>query len=411
MSYAAMHRFYDQAQKTLTEIKKQGRYREFAPLHRNVEMFPVSRLYKADGQLQDVVVWSSNDYLGMGVDPIVVQAAQQAAAEYGIGAGGTRNIAGTSPAHNALEAELADLHGKEAALLFVSGYVSNQASLAAILNALPNFHVFSDAKNHASMIAGIKSSRATIHIFKHNDVIDLAACLRRAPADAPKLIAFESVYSMDADIAPIGAICDLADEYGALTYLDEVHAVGMYGPQGGGIAERDGLAHRIDVIEGTLAKGFGCQGGYITGASHLVDYVRCTAPGFIFTTSLSPVIASAALASIRLLRRDHGRRLALFERAELLKTLLDQAKLPRVRSASHIVPIHIGRADHCNAISARLLNDFGHYATPINYPTVPHGFERLRLTPSPRHTNDMMASLIKALCHVAAGLVSTAQAA
>jgi 5-aminolevulinate synthase len=391
-----MHPFQDHCRRALAEIRAQGRYRNFVALARQAPRFPVYQ--RADGS--EVVVWSSNDYLGMGVSDITIAAACAAARAHGTGAGGTRNISGTTPLHDALEAELASLHGKPAALLFTSGFVANQAALGTILNSLPGWHVFSDAKNHASMIVGIKASKATCHIYRHNDMAHLTELLAVAPADAPKMIAFESVYSMDADIAPIGAICDLAEKYGALTYLDEVHAVGMYGPQGGGVAERDGVAARIDIIEGTLAKAYGCHGGYIAGAADMVDYIRCTAPGFIFTTALPPTTVAAALASVRHLRADGTRRTALFERADSLKRRLDAAGLPRIASASHIVPVHIGEAALCSAVSRRLLDDFGIYATPINYPTVPRGAERLRLTPTPLHSDAMMDALIAALSTV-----------
>jgi 5-aminolevulinate synthase len=301
----------------------------------------------------------------------------------------------------ALEEELADLHGKDAALLFTSGYVSNQASLGAILNSLPDWHVFSDAKNHNSMIVGIKDARnATVHIFKHNDLADLQRLLAAAPADAPKLIVFESVYSMDGDIAPIGAICDLADKYNALTYLDEVHAVGMYGRHGGGVSERDGVAHRVTIIEGTLAKAYGCHGGYITGDFKVLDYIRSVAPGFIFTTALPPPTVAAALTSIRVLKADHGRRALLFNRAETLKAKFAAAGLPVLPSESHIVPLMIGNAAKATAISMRLIREFGMYATPINYPTVAAGTERLRFTPGPKHTDAMMDELVAALQHI-----------
>ena len=386
---------------SLDAIRAQGRYREFTPLQKQADAFPWYR--RPDGSR--VLVWSSNDYLAMGGHPVVVEAACAAAREMGAGAGGTRNISGTSPAHDALEAELAALHGKPAALLFTSGFVSNQASLSTILNSRPAgpdvlWHVFSDAKNHASMIAGIKGARAVVHIFRHNDMDDLAGLLAAAPADAPKLIAFESVYSMDADIAPLADICDLAEQYGAVTYLDEVHAVGMYGPNGGGVSERDRVAHRIDIIEGTLAKAFGCHGGYIAGNADVVDYIRSVAPGFIFTTSLPPMTAAAALAAVRHVRGDGARRARLFERAETLKRRFDAAGLPRIESESHIVPLHIGEAALCKAVSRRLLEEFGMYATPINYPTVPRGEERLRFTPTPAHTDAMMDALMDALCAI-----------
>ncbi len=388
-----MHPFHAHCQQTLDAILAQGRYRRFTPLHKQADRFPLYR--RPDGS--EVLVWSSNDYLGMGGHPIVVEAACAAARAMGAGAGGTRNISGTSPAHDALEAELADLHGKQAALLFTSGFVSNQAALSTILNSLPGWLVLSDARNHASMIAGIKGSKAACHIYRHNDMAHLEALLRAAPADTPKLIAFESVYSMDADIAPLATICELAERYGAMTYLDEVHAVGMYGPNGGGVSERDGVAARIDVIEGTLAKAFGCHGGYIAAAAEVVDYIRSCAPGFIFTTSLPPMVASAALASVRHVRGDGARRAKLFERAATLKRYLAAAGLPLLASDSHIVPLHIGDAALCSAVSRRLLDEFGMYATPINYPTVPRGEERLRFTPTPLHTDAMMERLVAAL--------------
>jgi 5-aminolevulinate synthase len=388
-----MHPFHAHCRESLASIEAQGRYRRFTPLRKQAERFPLYR--RPDGS--EVLVWSSNDYLGMGGHPVVIEAACTAAREMGAGAGGTRNISGTSPVHDALEAELADLHGKPAALLFTSGFVSNQAALSTILNSLPDWQVFSDTRNHASMIAGIKGSRAACHIFRHNDLAHLEELLRAVPTGVPKLIAFESVYSMDADIAPIGAICDLAARHDAMTYLDEVHAVGMYGPTGGGVAERDGAAGRIDVIEGTLAKAFGCHGGYIAGDTSVVDYVRSSAPGFIFTTSLPPMIAAAALASVRHVRGDAERREALFERAATLQRRLGAAGLPVLPSASHIVPLHIGDATRCSAVSRRLLDEFAMYATPINYPTVPRGEERLRLTPTPLHTDAMMDRLEAAL--------------
>ena len=391
-----MHPFRLAARAELDRIRAQGRYRVFTPLRKQAGRFPVYGM-ACDGKVRDITVWSSNDYLAMGVHPAVIEAAAQAVRDMGAGAGGTRNIAGTSHLHDALEAELASLHHKQAALLFTSGYVANQAALGTILGRLPDWHVFSDAKNHASMIAGIKAARATVHVFAHNDLSDLAARLRAAPPDAPKLIAFESVYSMDADISPIAAICDLADRHGAMTYLDEVHAVGLYGPNGGGVAERDGVLDRIDLIEGTLAKGFGCHGGYIAGDADLIDWLRSTASGFIFTTSLPPSTVAAALASVRHVRADPARRAQLFERAERLKAKLDAAGLPRIASASHIVPVHVGEASLCREVSRRLLDEFAIYATPINYPTVPVGHERLRLTPTPLHTDAMMDALVTAL--------------
>ncbi len=396
-----MNAFHAHCQKVLDDIRAQGRYRVFTPLRKRAADFPWYT--RPDGSR--VLVWSSNDYMAMGGHPVLVEAACAAAREMGAGAGGTRNISGTSPVHDALEAELASLHGKQAGLLFTSGFVSNQAALSTILNSTPHgpderWHVFSDAKNHASMIAGIKGSRAVCHIYRHNDVAHLEALLDAAPPAAPKLIAFESVYSMDADIAPIGAICDLAARHDAMTYLDEVHAVGMYGPNGGGVSERDGVAHRVDIIEGTLAKAFGCHGGYITGDAGVIDFIRSTAPGFIFTTSLPPMTAAAALASVRHVRQDHARRAKLFERAEALKQRFDRAGLPRIASSSHIVPLHVGDAALCTEVSQRLLSEFSMYATPINYPTVPRGEERLRFTPGPLHTDAMMDALTEALLRI-----------
>jgi 5-aminolevulinate synthase len=394
-----MNAFLDHCRSHLAEIRAQGRYRRFTPLSRDAARFPVYTVNQ-NGAERDITVWSSNDYLAMGVDPVTIDGARAALESLGAGAGGTRNIGGTSPLHDALEAELASLHGKDAALLFSSGFVSNQASLAAILRSLPDWQVFSDEKNHASMIAGIKGSPATCHIFRHNDLGHLAALLAAAPAAAPKLIAFESVYSMDADIAPIGAICDLADQYGALTYLDEVHAVGMYGAHGGGVSERDGLAHRLTLIEGTLAKAFGCHGGYVAAEATVIDYIRSTAPGFIFTTALPPAVVGGALASLRHLKGDQARRSALFSQVALLKRKLDAAGLPRLPTESHIVPLMIRDADLCREVSRLLLERHGHYATPINYPTVPRGTERLRLTPTPLHTEAMMDDLIAALAEI-----------
>jgi 5-aminolevulinate synthase len=391
-----MHPFHDACRRALADIRRQGRYRTFTPLRKQADRFPVYAMTR-NGVEHDVTVWSANDYLGMGVHPVVVEAAAKAAREMGAGAGGTRNIAGTGQVHDALEAELADLHGRERALIFTSGYVANQATLSTILRTFPDWHVFSDEKNHASMIAGIKGAPATVHIWAHNDVADLEAKLRAIPADVPKMVAFESVYSMDADIAPIGAICDVAERYRALTYLDEVHAVGLYGPGGAGVAARDGVGHRVDIIEGTLAKGFGCHGGYIAGDADVVDFIRSNASGFIFTTSMPPTTAAAALASIRHVRADDALRARIFERAATLKAKLDRAGVPRIESASHIVPIHIGEAALCREVSARLLDKFDIYATPINYPTVPVGSERLRLTPSPLHTDAMMDRLVSAL--------------
>ncbi|GAB0116272.1 5-aminolevulinate synthase [Acidisoma sp. 7E03] len=398
-----MNAFVEHCRSHLAEIEAQGRYRRFTPLARDATRYPVYQLTE-NGRTRDITVWSANDYLGMGVDDGVIAAGRSALETLGAGAGGTRNISGTSPLHDALEAELAALHGRERALLFASGFVSNQATLTCILRSLPGFICFSDEKNHASMIAGIKNSPATCHVFRHNDLAHLEALLAAAPADAPKLIAFESVYSMDADIAPIGAICDLADRYGALTYLDEVHAVGMYGPTGGGVSEREGVARRLTVIEGTLAKAIGAHGGYVAADAVVIDYIRSTAPGFIFTTSLPPAVVGSALASIRRIRRDDALRASLFASAERLKRKLDVAGLPRLPSESHIVPLMVRDADLCREVSRRLLAEHGHYATPINYPTVPRGTERLRFTPGPRHTEAMMDDLVAALVDIFAAL-------
>jgi 5-aminolevulinate synthase len=391
------HQFLKHCEQALAEITAQGRYRRFVALEKLADRFPYYRV-TMDGRTEDILVWSSNDYLAMGTDPAVIAAAVAAARDMGVGAGGTRNIAGSSPLHVALEQELASLHGKDAALLFTSGYVSNQATLGAMLNALPDWQVFSDAANHNSMITGIKDGRrATVHVFKHNDLDDLERLLAAAPAAAPKLIAFESVYSMDGDIAPVAAICDLAERFGALTYLDEVHAVGMYGATGGGISERDGVAHRLTIIEGTLAKAFGCQGGYVAGEAKVIDYIRSVAPGFIFTTALPPPTVAAALASVRMLKQDAARRALLFARAAMLKEKFAAAGLPVMPSESHIVPLFIGDAARATEVSMQLIRQFGMYATPINYPTVPAGTERLRFTPGPKHSESMMDDLVAAL--------------
>ncbi len=382
---------------SLEGLRREGRYREFAHLEKLAGRFPVYRWHSPEGA-REVTVWSSNDYLGMGSHPGVLAAATQAIAEHGAGAGGTRNISGTSPLHVALEQELAALHGKPAALLFGSGYIANQAALSALLEALPGFIVFSDEKNHASMIAGMRGARdAKRVIWRHNDLADLEAKLAAADPRAPKLIAFESVYSMDGDIADIAAICDLADRYGAMTYLDEVHAVGLYGAGGGGIAEREGVADRVDLIEGTLAKGFGVLGGYVAGKADVVDYIRSVAGGLIFTTALPPAVAGAALASVKLLRADAARREKLAARAAALKAALDAAGLPRMPGPSHIVPLLVGEAELCRQVARRLLAEHAIYATPINYPTVPRGTERLRICATPFHTDAMIAELVVAL--------------
>jgi 5-aminolevulinate synthase len=381
-------------------VKGEGRYRVFADIQREQGRFPHATLRTTDGARRDIVVWCSNDYLGQGQHPDVIAALADAARKVGAGSGGTRNISGTTSYHVDLEAELAQLHGKEAALLFTSGYVSNDATLSTLAKLFPDLWIYSDEMNHASMIEGIKRSKCNVRIFRHNDLQHLESLLNEAPADAPKLIAFESVYSMDADVAPIAAICDIAEAYGAMTYLDEVHGVGLYGEGGGGIAERDGAMHRVDFIEGTLAKAFGVMGGYVTGPAHAIDAIRSFAPGFIFTTSLAPSLAAAALESVRLVRRCPHMRTRLAERAERLKALLSDAGLPVMPSTTHIVPLLVGDAALCKAISDALLFEHGIYVQPINYPTVPRGTERLRFTPSPFHDDDLMDRLMDALLSV-----------
>lgn len=380
----------------IAKVKAEGRYRVFNDIKRVKGDFPRARHFFEDRE-REVTVWCSNDYLGMGQHPVVLEAMHKALDECGAGSGGTRNIAGTNHYHVLLEAELADLHQKEAGLLFTSGYISNAATLSTLAMALPGCVVFSDQMNHASMIQGIRGSKATRHIFKHNDIRHLRSLLEQTPRDVPKLIAFESVYSMDGDIAPISEICDLADEFNAITYLDEVHAVGLYGGRGGGISERENLADRITVIEGTLAKAFGVMGGYIAGSKNLIDLVRSYSPGFIFTTSLSPVLAAGALASVRHLKSSDVERRAHQERAATLKNLFTRHNLPVMPSVSHIVPLFVGDPVLTKQVSDTLLEEFNIYVQPINYPTVPKGTERLRFTPSPLHTDAMMDELLGAL--------------
>jgi 5-aminolevulinate synthase len=383
----------------LDRVREEGRYRVFIDLKRHRGEFPVATWTREDGSAGEVVVWCSNDYLGQGQNPVVLDAMHQAIDEAGAGSGGTRNISGTTRYHVELEAELADWHGKEAALLFTSGYVSNEATLSTLYKILPGLIVFSDELNHNSMISGIRAgAREQRRIWRHNDLAHLEELLAAAPAGAPKLIAFESVYSMDGDIADIPAIVKLAKTYNALTYIDEVHAVGMYGPRGAGVAERDGAMADIDIIEATLAKAVGVMGGYIAADAVIVDAIRSYADGFIFTTSLPPALAAGALASIRWLKEHPEIRQAHQERAAALKARMRKAGLPVMDSSvSHIVPLLVGDPVHCKLISDILLDDFGIYVQPINFPTVPRGTDRLRFTPSPAHTDEMMDRLIDAL--------------
>jgi 5-aminolevulinate synthase len=387
-------------QAAIDRLHDEGRYRVFIDVLRNKGAFPNARCFAGHNGPKPITVWCSNDYLGMGQHPNVIAAMEGALHDVGAGSGGTRNIGGNSHYHIDLEAELADLHGKDGALLFTSGYVSNEATLATLGKLLPGCVIFSDEFNHASMIAGIRNSGCEKRVFRHNDLAHLEQLLREEEPGTPKLIAFESVYSMDGDIAPIAAMCDLAERYGALTYLDEVHAVGMYGARGGGISERDAVADRVTIIEGTLGKAFGVMGGYIAADTRIIDCIRSYAPGFIFTTSLSPVLVAGALASVRHLKQSADERAAQQAGAASLKAKLAEAGLPVMPSVTHIVPVMVGCAVKAKRISDILLAEYGLYVQPINFPTVPRGTERLRFTPGPCHDEAMIDELVGALSEV-----------
>ena len=384
----------------IDRLHAEGRYRVFIDILRNKGAYPNARCFAGHNGPKPITVWCSNDYLAMGQHPKVIAAMEEALHDVGAGSGGTRNIGGNTHYHVDLEAELADLHGKDGALLFTSGYVSNEATLSTLAKVLPGCVIFSDELNHASMIAGIRNSGAEKRVFRHNDLAHLEELLAAEDPAAPKLVAFESVYSMDGDVAPIAAICDLADRYNALTYCDEVHAVGMYGPRGGGITEREGLAHRVTVIEGTLGKAFGVMGGYIAADQQIIDVIRSYAPGFIFTTSLSPVLVAGVLASVRHLKASSVEREGQQASAARLKAMFADAGLPVMASTTHIVPLMVGDPVKAKRISDVLLAEYGVYVQPINYPTVPRGTERLRFTPGPAHDEGMMRELTDALVEI-----------
>ena len=387
-------------EKAIDRLHEEGRYRVFIDILRNKGAFPNARCFAGHNGPKPITVWCSNDYLAMGQHPDVLAAMEEALHNVGAGSGGTRNIGGNTHYHIELEAELADLHGKESALLFTSGYISNEATLATLGKILPGCIIFSDELNHASMIAGIRNSGCEKQVWRHNDLAHLEELLEAADPDAPKLIAFESVYSMDGDVAPIAAICDLADKYNALTYCDEVHAVGMYGPRGGGITDRDAVADRVTIIEGTLAKAIGVMGGYIAADQVIVDVIRSYAPGFIFTTSLSPVLVAGALASVRHLKASNVEREGQQAAAAMLKSKFRHAGLPVMESVTHIVPLMVGDPVKAKKISDILLAEYGVYVQPINFPTVPRGTERLRFTPGPSHSEEMMTELTEALVEI-----------
>ncbi|MGC0225222.1 5-aminolevulinate synthase [Pseudooceanicola nitratireducens] len=391
MTYEA---YLDQA---IGQLHEEGRYRTFIDIVRHKGQFPHATWRKPDGSEQPVTVWCGNDYLGMGQHPVVLEAMHDAIDSVGAGSGGTRNISGTTLYHKALEAELADLHGKESALLFTSAYIANDATLSTLPKLFPGLIIYSDELNHASMIEGVRRNGGAKRIFRHNDVEHLRELLQADDPAAPKLIAFESVYSMDGDFGPIKEICDLADEFNALTYIDEVHAVGMYGPRGGGVTERDNIAHRIDIINGTLAKAYGVMGGYIAASAKLCDAIRSYAPGFIFTTSLPPAVAAGAAASVKHLKTDQALRDLHQQQAQILKTRLKGLGMPLIDHGTHIVPVIVGNPVHTKMLSDMLLDDHGIYVQPINFPTVPRGTERLRFTPSPVHGPDEIEKLVRAM--------------
>lgn len=378
-------------------LHEEGRYRTFIDIERKKGQFPHAEWTRPDGEKQDITVWCGNDYLGMGQNPVVIEAMHEAIDSAGAGSGGTRNISGTTVYHKRLEAELADLHGKEEALLFTSAYIANDATLSTLPKLFPGLIIYSDALNHASMIEGVRRNGGAKRIFRHNDVAHLRELLAADDPTVPKIIAFESIYSMDGDFGPIEAICDLADEFGALTYIDEVHAVGMYGPRGGGVAERDGLMDRLDIINGTLAKAYGVMGGYIAASAKMCDAIRSYAPGFIFTTSLPPAVAAGAAASVKFLKTAQELRDSQQLQAKILKMRLKGLGLPIIDHGTHIVPVMVGNPVHTKLLSDMLLEEHGIYVQPINFPTVPRGTERLRFTPSPVHGPRELDALVKAM--------------